>query len=90
MNDRHLTDAEKQILRVLADQAGYPEVLRTLGQMIANDHPDLHLGTDLRSMVNKVASDVKTVFMTDRSPFYCEPCGIAHDSFDPTCRKKRP
>jgi hypothetical protein len=40
------------------DDAGAVETLRLIGQMIANDHFDMHAGTGYRSAILKVARDL--------------------------------
>lgn len=56
MNHRHPTDAERQQIRQLVTDIGPVEVLRLLGQIIANDHPTSYLGDDCRRSLFKEAA----------------------------------
>jgi hypothetical protein len=60
MVHRHPTDAERQQMRDLVDAIGAAEVLRVIGSIIANDHPDLSLGQQAKETVFKVAKDLST------------------------------
>jgi hypothetical protein len=45
---QHLTSKDQATLREMANRVDPEEMLRTIGTIIANDHPDLHSGTAFR------------------------------------------
>jgi hypothetical protein len=55
MKRAHLTDQEKSLIRATFDEVGPAELLRLIGQLIANDHDDTHAGDKLRSELCKIA-----------------------------------
>ena len=57
---RHLNEGERAIIRKIADETGAVELLRTVGSIIANDHPDGHKGSEYRSRIMKIALELQT------------------------------
>jgi hypothetical protein len=58
MNYRHPSYAERQQIRQLCDNIGAVEVLRVIGNIIQNDHPDLTTGQEVRAALWAVAKQL--------------------------------
>ena len=52
---RHLNPAERQEIARIADECGLPELLRLVGQIVANTHPDLDQATEMRNQLCLIA-----------------------------------
>jgi hypothetical protein len=52
----HPTAADRKAIREMADRIGPAELLRLAAGVVANDHPDMHKGTEYRERVNLIAS----------------------------------
>ena len=51
----HINSVDKAVVRELITRHGAAEVLRTISQIVANDHDDLHFGSEIRSQINAIA-----------------------------------
>jgi len=58
MNNRHPTDSERQQLRKLVDDIGPVEVLITFAQIVANDHPCVDQGDEIRRRLLREARQI--------------------------------
>jgi hypothetical protein len=58
MNRRHPTETERQIVRILVTDIGAVELIRLIGQMIANDGVQVEIATAYRSALMKVAREL--------------------------------
>lgn len=59
MNHRHPTDSERQQIRKLVDDIGPVEVLRLLAQIVANDHPCVDQGDEIRNHLMLEAKQIQ-------------------------------
>lgn len=62
MNHRHLNCCERKIVGALLDEVGAPELLRVIGQYLANEHPSAAIGSGYRTDLNVIAGRVKEGF----------------------------
>jgi hypothetical protein len=58
MNYKHLSYSDRQQLSKLLARVGTVEVLRSIGQRIATEHPSADQGDKYRTRVNEIASDL--------------------------------
>lgn len=56
MNYRHPSETERRAIANLCESIGAVEVLRTIANLIANDHPDVSAGNDYRTSINMIAN----------------------------------
>jgi hypothetical protein len=59
MNHRHPTDEERQQIRKLVDDIGPAEVLTVLSQIVANDHPCVDQGDEIRKFLLREARQIR-------------------------------
>jgi hypothetical protein len=58
---RHLSACETKVLLALIEECGPSEVLRIIGQYLANEIPSVDVGSDFRSKLNKLALGISRV-----------------------------
>ena len=58
MNYRHATQPERKAIRELCDNVGPVEILRVIGSIISNDHPDITMGQAYARKLLAIASEL--------------------------------